>query len=167
MTITCVGQLVADIIVRPVSELPLLGRATLVEEIQLVAGGCAANTAAVLSKLGAETKLAALIGRDLLGDAALADLKTSGVQLDPVVRESTAPTTVSIVMINGTGERSFFYRSGGNELLTNRHLPDAVLKASSVVHVGGAMKLVKLDLAQLLTGQNHSVVLPLWTPIGM
>ena len=78
MSILCIGQLVADIVVRPVARLPVSGRTDLVEDLQLLSGGCAANTAAVLAKLGADTRLAALIGRDGLGDAVLADLKAAG-----------------------------------------------------------------------------------------
>src|SRR5208283_1130717 len=75
MYILCVGQLVADVVVRPVDALPYPGRTDLVKDLQINSGGCAANTAAVLAKLGAEVRLAALIGQDVLGEAALADVK--------------------------------------------------------------------------------------------
>ena len=81
-SILCVGQLVADIVVRPVNRLPHPGRTEPVEEVELLSGGCAANTAAVLAKLGAETRLAALVGRDTQGDAALADVAAAGVIVD-------------------------------------------------------------------------------------
>jgi sugar/nucleoside kinase (ribokinase family) len=150
MSILCVGQLVADIVVRPVEALPVPGRTSFVEEFELISGGCAANTAAVLAKLGAEARLAALIGEDTLGDAALADLKRAGVHLEAVRREKSVPTAAAIVMVSPTGERSFFYRGGGNERLANHHVPDPLLKAARIVHVGGAMKLMGLDLAELL-----------------
>ena len=72
------------------------------------------------------------------------------MRLDAVVREAEAPTSAAIVLVAGTGERSFFYRTGGNERLANRHVADAVLKAAEIVHVGGAMKLLNLDLAELM-----------------
>jgi len=148
MSILCVGQLVADIVVRPVDALPLAGRTDLVTDLELLAGGCAANTAGVLAKFGASVALVAVVGRDALGDAVLADLAAVGVQTGPVVREQ-APTSAAVVLASATGERSFFYRTGGNEQLANRHVPDAALKGSALVHVGGAMKLVNLDLAEL------------------
>ena len=149
MTVLCVGQAVADVVVRPVSRLPVCGRADLVEELDLLSGGCAANTAAVLAQLGVDTRLAAVIGQDILGDAVLADLKTAGVCLEAVTRVAAAPTTATLVLVAPNGDRSFLYRSGGTDLLANHHLPDAVLKGASVLHVGGALKLVKLDLAEL------------------
>jgi len=153
-SILCVGQLVADIVVRPVDALPVAGRTDLVTDLELLAGGCAANTASVLSKFGARVALLAVIGRDALGDAVLADLAAVGVQTGLIVREE-APTSAAIVLSSGTGERSFFYRTGGNEQLANGHIPDAALKQSALVHVGGAMKLVNLDLAEL-TGRAKS-----------
>jgi sugar/nucleoside kinase (ribokinase family) len=140
--------LVADIVVRPVDALPVAGRTDLVTDLELLAGGCAANTASVLAKFGVPVALLAVIGRDALGDAVLADLAAVGVQTDMVVREKS-PTSAAIVLASGTGERSFFYRTGGNEQLANGHIPDAALAQSALVHIGGAMKLVNLDLAEL------------------
>jgi sugar/nucleoside kinase (ribokinase family) len=148
--ILCVGQLVADIVVRPVDELPPAGRTRPVEEIELISGGCAANTAAVLAKLGADARLAALIGRDALGDAALADQVAAGVDISAVVRRRDLRTSVAVVLVDGSGQRSFYYRAGTLEKMSNRHVPDKAVKAARLVHVGGAMKMLDLDLARLM-----------------
>jgi sugar/nucleoside kinase (ribokinase family) len=150
-SILCIGQLVADIVVRPVGNLPVPGRTELVEDLQLLAGGCAANTAAVLAKLGAKVRLAGMIGQDALGNAVLAELETTGVCLKAVRRTAGAPTSAAIVLVSDNGERSFYYRNGGNELLANNHVADSVLKTASLVHVGGALKLLSLDLAELMS----------------
>jgi sugar/nucleoside kinase (ribokinase family) len=150
MSILCIGQLVADIVVRPVDGLPAPGQTDPVRELQLLSGGCAANTAAVLAKLGVPARIAAVVGREPLSDAVLADLRAAGVFLDAVVRDPAAPTSAAIVLIDSAGERSFFYRSGGNELLANRHVSDDLLKSARIVHVGGALKLTNLDLAELM-----------------
>jgi len=150
MSIVCVGQLVADVVVRPVEKLPYPGRTEPVDELDLLSGGCAANTAAVLAKLGAKVSLVALIGQDSFGDAALADLRNAGVNVEAVRREAEFPTSVAIVLVDGKGERSFYYRAGGCEKLANHHVPDCILKAAGIMHVGGAMKMLKLDLAELM-----------------
>ena len=72
-----------------------------------------------------------------------------------VLREAKARTSAVIVLGSSAGERSFLYRQGGNEQLANRHVPDSALKQSGLVHVGGAMKLAALDLAEL-TGRAKS-----------
>jgi sugar/nucleoside kinase (ribokinase family) len=148
--ILCIGQLVADIVVLPVEELPPVGRTRLVEEMELFSGGCAANTAGVLAKLGASARLVALVGLDPLGDAALADQAAAGVDVSAVARSGDLPTSAAIVLVDGAGQRSFYYRAGGCEKLANRHVPDAAMKAARIVHVGGAMKMLDLDLAELL-----------------
>jgi sugar/nucleoside kinase (ribokinase family) len=150
MSILCVGQLVADIVVRPVNALPFPGRTTAVEELDILSGGCAANTAAVLAKLGSDARLAALIGRDAFGDAALADQVAAGVNVDAVTRQSDVPTSVAIVLVDSQGQRSFYYRAGSLEAMANRHVSEAVLRSVRIVHVGGAMKMLRLDLAELM-----------------
>jgi sugar/nucleoside kinase (ribokinase family) len=150
MSIVCIGQLVADIVVRPVNSLPYPGRTTPVEELELLSGGCAANTAAVLAKLGAEARLVALIGRDAFGDAALADQVGAGVKVEDVIRDADLPTSVAIVLVDDKGQRSFYYRAGTLEAMSNWHVPDGALKPARIVHVGGAMKMLNLDLAELM-----------------
>ncbi len=150
MSILCIGQLVADIVVRPVNRLPHPGRTEPVEEVELLSGGCAANTAAVAAKLGADARLAALIGQDSFGDAALADQERAGVNVDAVTREPGLSTSVAIVLVDSAGQRSFYYRAGSLEKMTNRHVPDGALKAAHIVHIGGAMKLLRLDMGALM-----------------
>jgi sugar/nucleoside kinase (ribokinase family) len=164
LPVLCVGQLVADIVVRPVVRFPDAGRAEMVEDVQLLAGGCAANTAAVLAKLGVETRIVSVIGRDALGDAALADLAAAGVIVDDVRRDPDAQTSVAIVLVDGEGQRSFLYRGGGNERLTNAHVHDDLFRSTRIVHVGGAMKLLELDIAALLKkAKSHGTLTSLDT----
>jgi sugar/nucleoside kinase (ribokinase family) len=127
MAILCVGQLVADVVLRPVGKLPYPGRTEPVEELDLLSGGCAANTAAVL-----------------------ADQRRAGVDVGAVKREAAWPTSVAIVLVDPAGQRSFYYRAGGCEKLANHHLADEALRAARIVHVGGAMKMLNLDLAELM-----------------
>jgi len=149
LPILCVGQLVADVVVRPVDALPSAGRTELVTDLQLLAGGCAANTACVLAKLGAPVALASMIGADALGDMVVADLVAVGVRPDLIIRRKESPTSAAIVLTQSSGERSFLYRNGGNEHLTQQDIPDAALQAARIVHIGGALKLVNLDLGEL------------------
>lgn len=171
MSILCVGQLVADIVVRPIDALPLPGRTDLVKDLQIFSGGCAANTAAILAKLGANVRLAALIGADALGDAAMADLKRTGLCLDAVVRDAEDATSAVLVLVSRTGERSFLYRSGGNEKFSNRHLPNSVLKSAGIIHVGGALKMHCLDLGELFNrAKSFGAITSLdtdWDPTGL
>ena len=50
--VICLGILVADLVARPVDQFPERGRLLLSDEMKLSAGGCAANTAAGLARMG-------------------------------------------------------------------------------------------------------------------
>src|SRR3989442_11410476 len=58
--VTCMGILVADVIVRPLDEWPERGRLALVDSIGLRSGGLAHTTGIALAKLGVDT---AVVGR--------------------------------------------------------------------------------------------------------
>lgn len=151
MSVLCVGQLVADIVVRPVDAMPNRGSADRVEELKLLAGGCAANTACVLAKLGVDVSIAGLIGRDSLGDVVLADVASCGVNVSTVQQDVAVPTSAVVVMVGQDAERSFLYREGGNERLTYDMIDHEAIRKADFVHIGGAMKLFNFDLAAFLT----------------
>lgn len=148
--ILCVGLLVADVVVRPADRLPAPGTSILVEDLALVAGGCAANCASVLSKLGMPVAVVGQIGTDRLGDAVIAELKAAGVDVSAVRRTERYLTSAVIGLIESSGERSFLCRPGANEQLTSDLIPDGLFEGVRILHIGGAMKLVNLDIASVL-----------------
>ncbi len=150
MSVVCIGQIVADMVARPVDALPIPGQAVRVDDLQVVAGGCAANTASVLSKLGVTTSLVGMVGCDALADMIITQLSALRVDVSGVVRSQYIPTSSVMVLVSSSGERSFLYREGGNEMLSLDMIPSSALRKAKIVHVGGAMKLFSLDLAQLL-----------------
>jgi sugar/nucleoside kinase (ribokinase family) len=150
MGILCVGQIVADVVVRPIDRLPYPGRLEVVEDFELVPGGCACNTACVLAKIGARVSIVGLIGEDALGRAILGPVAETGVDIGLVRKSSDVRTSAVVVLVAGDGQRSFFYRRGGNEAFTADMVPDAALAGNGIIHVGGAMKLEGLDVASLL-----------------
>lgn len=148
--VLCVGQLVADVVVRPVDRLPGRGEAKLVEDVQLVAGGCAANTAGVLAKLGADARIVALLGEDPIGAFVLEEVRRCGADVSGVGRSRSVPTSAVVVLVDGRGERSFLYRAGGNEALTCDPALEALRRGVRFAHIGGAMKLGSFDLVRFL-----------------
>src|SRR2546422_8348662 len=65
--VTCMGILVADVIVRPLDEWPERGRLTLVDSIGLRSGGLAHTTGIALAKLGVDTAVVGRGGTDPFG----------------------------------------------------------------------------------------------------
>src|SRR5205823_3225147 len=66
--VVCVGILVADVIARPVDELPVPGSLDLVGDIALHGGGCALNSSSALVKLGLAAGVVGKVGADPFGD---------------------------------------------------------------------------------------------------
>jgi sugar/nucleoside kinase (ribokinase family) len=140
---------VADVVVRRVDRLPEPGELIVVDDLRLVSGGCAANTAAVIAKLGTRRRLVGLVGKDSMGAAAVADQKACGVDTEFIGIHESKPTSSVIVVVSSDGERSFLYKEGSSETLTLGSVLPA-LEGANHVHLAGTMKLGALDMASVL-----------------
>ena len=90
--VICVGNLVADAVARPVLELPEKGKLTLVDDLQLHSGGCAANTGAALAKLGISTSVVGKVGEDGFGDFLVQALSKVGLDVTGISRSKNYHT---------------------------------------------------------------------------
>ena len=68
-------------------------------------GGCGANAAVAIRRLGGNASLAAHLGADSIGDLVLASLSAQGVFLDQVHRIEGARSPFSSIYVRGDGER--------------------------------------------------------------
>ncbi len=81
-SVVCAGILVADLFVPPLERIPMVGDLIVTEDFLVQPGGCAANTAVSLAKLGVSVSVAGKVGKDMFGDAVERDLRSSGVRTD-------------------------------------------------------------------------------------
>jgi len=139
------GILVADVYGRPVDEWPQRGRLSLVEEMVLGIGGCAANTAISLAKLGARTAVVGRVGKDGFGDFVRGTLEASGVDASAVRVDDRVGTSGTMVMVHGDGERSFIHYVGANARVQPDDMPAALLTGSRIVHIAGALVMPGFD----------------------
>ena len=143
--VVCLGILVADVIARPVDELPPAGSLRLVESISLRGGGCALNTATASMRLGLSAAVAGKLGADRLGDFLLHLLDERGIDRRGVVRDSTTPTSATIVLVAPGGERTFLHFTGANAQLRSDELDTDLLLSGRVLHAAGALVMDRLD----------------------
>ena len=134
--VTCVGVLVADVIVRPVEAWPERGRLVRVESIEVHSGGLAHTTGVVLAKLGVPTAVVGRVGTDLLGTFLIDVLREHQVEVH-VRREEVVRTSTTVVVVAANGDRSFLHLPGANARLAPQDVPDALLARSRIVHLGG------------------------------
>lgn len=110
--ILCAGNLVHDILVRPVDREPF-GGSLWVDSIDQGLGGNGSNTSYTLARLGARVRLLGYVGRDDFADRVLARLASAGVDLG-AVRRSDLPTAASVVLVRSDGNRGFLHRPGAS-----------------------------------------------------
>src|SRR5439155_9396210 len=142
--VVCVGILVADVIVRPVSRLPATGTLGLVDSIELRGGGCALNTASCLARLGLRSAALGKVGSDTFGEFVLRLLREHGVYAGGVLSDPELPTSASVALVDPAGERTFLHVRGANAALRADELGQRPF-AGRALHVAGALVLDALD----------------------
>jgi sugar/nucleoside kinase (ribokinase family) len=143
--VTCVGILVADVVGKPIEQMPERGRLALVERIELHSGGCAANTGVALAKLGVDTALIGKVGSDGFGDFLVSCFERVGIDSGGVVRDPVAATAATMVLVHGDGERSFLHYLGANATFRMEDVDFARVRRSKILHVAGAFVMPMLD----------------------
>ena len=134
----CAGNIVVDILVRPVDALPPWGSSNWVESIEQHLGGNGAITACALGKLRAHVRLAGLVGDDDFGRYALTELSSAGIDLSGVATLHSVPTATTIGLVNQRSERLFFHSRGASGRLGPEHicLERERLSGFSYFHLG-------------------------------
>jgi sugar/nucleoside kinase (ribokinase family) len=148
--IIVVGQFNADVIVKPVSQLPDRGLLGYVDTMEMGLGGCGLNTTLCLHKLGIRVVPLAKLGNDAFGDFIFGKMGELGLMTDGVKRAGGQQTSSIIVFISTQGERSFLYRLGSNEETSINDINLDMCQNAKILHVGGIMKMTKLDIPALL-----------------
>jgi sugar/nucleoside kinase (ribokinase family) len=143
--VVCLGILVADVIARPFDALPATGSLGFVETVSLHGGGCALNTASALTRLGCKSAVAGKVGLDALGDFLLRLLDERSVDRRGVIRDPSVPTSTTVVLVGGDGERTFVHAKGANARLEASELDSELLFSGRCLHVAGALVLDALD----------------------
>lgn len=106
------GNLVQDILVRPVAEPLAWGTTVTVQQIVQNLGGNGGTTSYTLAKLGIPVTLLSLAGRDAAGAQLLASLKQAGVETQ--VEACNLPTSVSVSLVDANARRALLYQLGAS-----------------------------------------------------
>jgi len=143
--VTCLGILVADVVGKPVEQLPERGKLSLVDTMELHIGGCAANTGTGLAKIGVDTAIMGKVGADGFGDFMVNELGKWGADCTGIVRDKVALTSATMVMVHGDGERSFIHYIGANATLAEEDVDFDVIGKSGILHVAGTFLMPGFD----------------------
>lgn len=143
--VVCLGILVADVVGKPIEQMPERGKLLLVDRMELHTGGCASSTGMGLAKMGVETAVIGKVGEDGFGDFMVSRLEQSGVDASGVVRDSRSATSATMVMVHADGERSFLHYIGANASLVEEDVSMELVRGSGVLHVAGSFLMPGID----------------------
>ncbi len=145
MEVLCLGILVADVVGKPINEMPGKGKLALVDTMELHTGGCASNTGYALSKLGISTGLMGKVGNDGFGDFIINYMKNAGLDMRGVKRSKTANTSATMVMVSSDGERTFFHYLGANAELGYDDIDFDIIREAKILQISGTFLMPNFD----------------------
>ncbi|EEW0151339.1 carbohydrate kinase family protein, partial [Escherichia coli] len=123
-------------------------------------GGAPLNVLLTLAKMrtGLPLQAVGLIGQDSDGDYIMAMLEQYHVNRQHVQRTTFAPTSMSQVMTDPSGQRTFFHSPGANRLLD---LPafDQLDNTMKIFHLGYLLLLDSLDMPDDVYGTRSARLL--------
>ena len=170
-TVVCAGIIALDQVFR-VERLPRLGEKISTSGFFVVNGGCAANAAVAIARLGGRAALAGSLGgpagADSYGDHVLAALGPEGVDCRACVRVPGASTALSAILLDSRGERTIVTHrdpaldlalpidpealvSRADAVLVDNHFPDFVLPICKAARARGIPLVLDADRATHVT----------------
>ena len=133
----CAGIVVADHVCQPIARLPRGGELVLTDRTELAIGGCAANVAIGLARLGHSAAIVGRVGDDYLGRFVADGLKQAKVDVRHLATVPGEATSCSIVVnVRGEGRR-FIHARGANRTLTGAEITSDMLQRTRVMYLGG------------------------------
>lgn len=148
--VVCMGILVADNFVTPITRLPHAGELMIVEDIIPDTGGCAANTGVGLTKLGYKVALIGKVGPDSFGDAIIQDMRRKGLDPVGIKRSPTIPTSKTVILSVVGEDRRFLHTFGANADLSLDDVDLSLIDQARVLYIGGYLLLPRFSQDDLL-----------------
>lgn len=148
--VLCVGIIVADHVSSPISHLPAAGELVLADQLLLTIGGCAANVAVDLVKLGVSAAVIGRVGDDVFGRVITEMLRERQVDVSSLFISPDRDTSQTMI-VNVTGQdRRFIHTFGANAELCAADIPLERVAGCRVLYVGGYLLMGKMIQEELI-----------------
>jgi sugar/nucleoside kinase (ribokinase family) len=160
--ILCTGIAVLDEVFR-VDEFPLPDGKAMATEFVAVGGGCAANAAVAIARLGGQAGYAGPLGgpagQEPISDRILAGLAPEGVDASGCVRVDGVASAISAIFVNARGERTIAtYRDHRLDAVTPRDA-DALAAGADAVLADNRFPTFSLPICRAALRRGVPVVL--------
>ncbi len=151
--VVCAGIVVADVFVPPLPALPEPGELVATEDFVVETGGCAANAALALARLGVRPTVVAKVGDDVFGGFVEHELSSAGIDVGGIGRAPDLGTSKTVIVPVTGEDRRYIHTFGANAALRAADLAPAIASTPDVIYVGGFLVLPALfqdELAEQL-----------------
>src|SRR5260370_27253561 len=116
--VLCTGIIVADHVCTPISHLPAPGELVMADRLLLTLGGCAANTAVDLAKMGASAAVVGRVGADLFGRIVGDMLREANVDTSAMKAIPGIDTSQTLIVNVAGQDRRYIHTFGANAGMT-------------------------------------------------
>ncbi len=170
--VVCAGVVVADVFVPPLARLPEPGELVATDDFVVETGGCAANAAIALARLGVRPAVVAKVGDDLFGEFVRGELDAAGVDVAGIGQAPGFGTSTTVIVPVSGEDRRYIHMFGANAALCAADLAPAIAAAPGVLYVGGFLVLPALRQDELAVqlraarGAGARVVFDVVAPSG-
>lgn len=106
---------------------------TALDDVSVMTGGSAANSAYTTKQLGSAVDLVSAVGDDLFGEVVLDDLKKLHLPTHHVARLKGQKTAVGINLLCESGEKTNLVFKGATDALDESALPESAVQKADIV----------------------------------
>lgn len=148
--VLCAGIVVADHVCTPIDHLPSAGELVMAERLLLTIGGCAANVAVDLAKMGVAASVVGRVGGDLFGRVVTEMLREARVDVS-LLQVSPEADTSQTLIVNVVGQdRRFIHTFGANGDFRARDIPLEQATRCRVLYLGGYLVMPRMTQDELI-----------------
>jgi sugar/nucleoside kinase (ribokinase family) len=147
--ILCAGIVVADHICTPIDHLPAAGELVLAERILLTIGGCAANVAVDLARLGVPAAVVGRVGGDVYGRVVADLLREQQVDASALQVSPGCDTSQTLIVNVAQQDRRFIHTFGANAEFRAADIPLDRVARCRVLYLGGYLVMPEVHQDEL------------------
>jgi sugar/nucleoside kinase (ribokinase family) len=147
--VLCAGIVVADHVCTPISHLPAAGELVLAERLLLTIGGCAANVAVDLAKMGLTPAVVGRVGGDVFGRVVAEMLREHRVDVSAMQVSPGCDTSQTLIVNVAGQDRRFIHTFGANAGFHAADIPAERVARCRVLYLGGYLVMPQVDQDEL------------------
>ena len=149
--VLCAGIIVADHVSSPIPHLPAPGELVLANQLLLTIGGCAANVAVDLVKLGVSAAVVGRVGGDVFGRVVADMLRERQVDVSALQVTPDMDTSQTMIVNVAGQDRRFIHTFGANGAFRAADISPEQVASCRVLYLGGYLLMAGVLQEELIS----------------